>query len=450
MIKTEELKCERSEFYNELLKDKTDIFTEFGKEMYSSIYGEDNRYGAGGYYLHPLYKMVVFFNNKTKQVTKKGIGGETFALVEFSPNNYKSIRDLYAKASFEKEYIPKLIKEIVIKIKNKCKKEFKIVFSLDDEEQRFNITKHRLLSSGYFLANDFSDEDRYLAITHLLNNDNYEIKLKNFDLTFEDFQMSEQDFTEFLDKDFERFMLNGWLLNRALCYSYRLVFKLCYSLSNPEKMFNLLMSSEYDSNTSRTLRFFIADDNFRLVKFFKAKGLDYISLLKKTFDFFNDTEHQDDAYIEQIYKIFPEFICMLFKENEDVYILYSGCFYFNISVFSSFLSQYKNEFDDNIKLYIDNLIEVNGSVNGTINFTIHSEPLDIIYNNINNLDLFISQSKYDEIKALITVINCNYNRLSYSDSTEEDALVVKVLKVIMDNVTIKDGITSENSFLCKL
>ena len=43
MIKTEELKCERSEFYNELLKDKTDIFTEFGKEMYSSIYVEDNR-----------------------------------------------------------------------------------------------------------------------------------------------------------------------------------------------------------------------------------------------------------------------------------------------------------------------------------------------------------------------------------------------------------------------
>ena len=181
MIKTEELKCERSEFYNELLKDKTDIFTEFGKEMYSSIYVEDNRYGAGGYSLYPLYKMVVFFNNKTKQVTKKGIGGETFALVEFSPNNYKSIRDLYAKASFEKEYIPKLIKEIIIKIKNKCKKEFKIVFSLDDEEQRFNITKHRLLSSGYFLANDFSDEDRYLAITHFLNNDNYEIKLKNID-----------------------------------------------------------------------------------------------------------------------------------------------------------------------------------------------------------------------------------------------------------------------------
>ena len=271
-------------------------------------------------------------------------------MVEFSPNNYKSIRDLYAKASFEKEYIPKLIKEIVIKIKNKCKKEFKIVFSLDDEEQRFNITKHRLLSSGYFLANDFSDEDRYLAITHFLDNDNYEIKLKNFDLTFEDFQMSEQDFTEFLDKDFERLMLNGWLLNRALCYSYRLVFKLCYSLSNPEKMFNLLMSSEYDSNTSKTLRFFIADDNFRLVKFFKAKGLDYISLLKKTFDFFNDTEHQDDAYIEQIYKIFPEFICMLSKENEDFYILYSGCFYFNISVFSSFLSQYKNEFDGKIKL----------------------------------------------------------------------------------------------------
>ena len=66
MIKTEELKCERSEFYNELLKDKTDIFTEFGKEMYSSIYVEDNRYGAGGYSLYPLYKMVVFFNNKTK------------------------------------------------------------------------------------------------------------------------------------------------------------------------------------------------------------------------------------------------------------------------------------------------------------------------------------------------------------------------------------------------
>ena len=303
MIKTEELKCERSEFYNELLKDKTDIFTEFGKEMYSSIYVE-------GY---PLYKMVVFFNNKTKQVTKKGIGGETFALVEFSPNNYKSIRDLYAKASFEKEYIPKLIKEIIIKIKNKCKKEFKIVFSLDDEEERFNITKHRLLSSGYFLANDFSDEDRYLAIAHFLNNDNYEIKLKNFDLTFEDFQMSEQDFTEFLDKDFEGFML----MNRTLCYSYRLVFKLCYSLSNPEKMFNLLMSSEYDSNASITPIFFIADaaPYFRLVKFFKAKGLDYISLLKKTFDFFNDTEHQAYAYIEQMYKIFPEFICMLYKEK---------------------------------------------------------------------------------------------------------------------------------------
>ena len=145
MIKTGKQENERTEFYNELLKDKTDIFTEFGKEMYSSIYVE-------GY---PLYKMVVFFNNKTKQVTKKGIGGETFALVEFSPNNYKSIRDLYAKASFEKEYIPKLIKEIIIKIKNKCKKEFKIVFSLDDEEQRFNITKHWLLSSGYFLAKDF-------------------------------------------------------------------------------------------------------------------------------------------------------------------------------------------------------------------------------------------------------------------------------------------------------
>ena len=447
MIKTEELKCERSEFYNELLKDKTDIFTEFGKEMYSSIYVEDNRYGAGGYSLYPLYKMVVFFNNKTKQVTKKGIGGETFALVEFSPNNYKSIRDLYAKASFEKEYIPKLIKEIIIKIKNKCKKEFKIVFSLDDEEQRFNITKHRLLSSGYFLAKDFSDEDRYLAITHFLNNDDYEIwKLKNFDVTFENFQISKQDFIEFLDKDFESFVL----MNETLCYSYRLVFKLCYALSNPEKMFNLLMSSEYDSNTSTTPRFFIADDNFRLVKFFKAKGLDYISLLKKTFDFFNDTEHQDDAYIEQIYKIFPEFICMLSKENEDFYILYSGCFYFNISVFSSFLSQYKNEFDDKIKLYIDNLMEVKGSFVGTIDFTIHSETLDIIYNNINTLDLFISQSKYDEIQALITVINCNYNRLSYSDSTEEDALVVKVLKVIMDNVTIKDGITSENSFLCKL
>ena len=449
MIKTGKQENERSEFYNELLKDKTDIFTEFGKEMYSSIYAEDNRYGAGGYYLYPLYKMVVFFNNKTKQVTKKGIGGETFALVEFSPNNYKSIRDLYTKASFEKEYIPKLIKEIIIKIKNKCKKEFKIVFNLDDEEKRFNKTKHMLLNSGYFLAKDFNGEDRYLAITHLLNllnNDNYEIKLKNFDLTFEDFQMSEQDFTEFLDKDFEGFML----MNRTLCYSYRLVFKLCYSLSNPEKMFNLLMSSEYDSNTSTTPRFCIADDNFRLVKFFKAKGLDYISLLKKTFDFFNDTEHQADAYIEQIYKIFPEFICMLSKENEDFYILYSGCFYFNISVFSSFLSQYKNEFDDKIKLYIDNLMEVNGSVSGNINFTIHSEHLYIIYNNINNLDLFISQSKYDEIKALITVINCNYNRLSYSDSPEEDALVVKVLKVIMDNVTIKDGITSENSFLCKL
>ncbi len=436
MIKTEELKSERSEFYNELLKDKTDIFTEFGKEMYSSIYVE-------GY---PLYKMVVFFNNKTKQVTKKGIGGETFALVEFSPNNYKSIRDLYAKASFEKEYIPKLIKEIIIKIKNKCKKEFKIVFSLDDEEQRFNITKYRLLSSGYFLANDFNGEDRYLAITHFLNNDDYEIKLKNFDLTFEDFQMSEQDFTEFLDKDFEGFML----MNRTLCYSYRLVLKLCYSLSNPEKMFNLLMSSEYDSNTSTTPRFFIADDNFRLVKFFKAKGLDYISLLKKTFDFFNDTEHQADAYIEQMYKIFPEFICMLSKEKEEFYILYNGSFYFNISVFSSVVSIYKDEFDDKIKLYIDNLMEVKGSFVGTIDFTIHSETLDIIYNNINTLDLFISQSKYDEIQALITVINSNYNRLSYSDSPEEDALVVKVLKVIMDNVTIKDGITSENSFLCKL
>ena len=305
MIKTEELKCERSEFYNELLKDKTDIFTEFGKEMYSSIYVE-------GY---PLYKMVVFFNNKTKQVTKKGIGGETFALVEFSPNNYKSIRDLYAKASFEKEYIPKLIKEIIIKIKNKCKKEFKIVFSLDDEEQRFNITKHWLLSSGYFLAKDFNGEDRYLAITHFLNNDDYEIwKLKNFDVTFENFQISKQDFIEFLDKDFEGFML----MNERLCYSYRLVFKLCYSLSNPEKMFNLLMSSEYDSNASITPKFFIADEDFRLVKFFKAKGLDYISLLKKTFDFFNDTEHQADAYIEQIYKIFPEFICMLSKENEDL------------------------------------------------------------------------------------------------------------------------------------
>ena len=172
-------------------------------------------------------------------------------------------------------------------------------------------------------------------------------------------------------------------------------------------------------------------------------------LLKKAFDFFNDTEHQDDAYIEQIYKIFPEFICMLYKENEDVYILYSGCFYFNISVFSSFLTQYKNEFDDKIKLYIDNLMEVKGSFGGTIDFTIHSETLDIIYNNINTLDLFISQSKYDEIQALITVINSNYNRLSYSDSPEEDALVVKALKVIMDNVTIKDGITSENSFLCK-
>ena len=274
------------------------------------------------------------------------------------------------------------------------------------------------------------------------------MKPKNFDVTFENFQISKQDFIEFLDKDFESFVL----MNETLCYSYRLVFKLCYALSNPEKMFNLLMSSEYDSNTSTTLRFgsFIADDNFRLVKFFKAKGLDYISLLKKAFDFFNDTEHQDDAYIEQIYKIFPEFICMLYKENEDVYILYSGCFYFNISVFSSFLSHYKNEFDDKIKLYIDNLMEVNGSVSGTINFTIHSETLDIIYNNINTLDLFISQSKYDEIQALITVINSNYNRLSYSDSPEEDALVVKALKVIMDNVTIKDGITSENSFLCKL
>ena len=436
MIKTGKQENERTEFYNELLKDKTDIFTEFGKEMYSSIYVE-------GY---PLYKMVVFFNNKTKQVTKKGIGGETFALVEFSPNNYKSIRDLYAKASFEKEYIPKLIKEIIIKIKNKCKKEFKIVFSLDDEEQRFNITKHRLLISGYFLANDFSDEDRYLAITHFLNNDNYEIKLKNFDVTFENFQISKQDFIEFLDKDFEGFML----MNRTLCYSYRLVFKLCYSLSNPEKMFNLLMSSEYDSNTSTTPRFFIADDNFRLVKFFKAKGLDYISLLKKTFDFFNDTEHQDDAYIEQIYEIFPEFICMLSKEKEDFYILYNGSFYFNISVFSSVVSIYKDEFDDKIKLYIDNLMEVKGSFVGTIDFTIHSETLDIIYNNINTLDLFISQSKYDEIQALITVINSNYNRLSYSDSPEEDALVVKALKVIMDNVTIKDGITSENSFLCKL
>ena len=114
------------------------------------------------------------------------------------------------------------------------------------------------------------------------------------------------------------------------------------------------------------------------------------------------------------------------------------------------MSIYKDEFDDKIKLYIDNLMEVKGSFVGTIDFTIHSETLDIIYNNINTLDLFISQSKYDEIKALITVINCNYNRLSYSDSTEEDALVVKVLKVIMDNVTIKDGITSENSFLCKL
>ncbi len=437
MIKTEELKCERSEFYNELLKDKTDIFTEFGKEMYSSIYVE-------GY---PLYKMVVFFNNKTKQVTKKGIGGETFALVEFSPNNYKSIRDLYAKASFEKEYIPKLIKEIIIKIKNKCKKEFKIVFSLDDEEQRFNITKYRLLSSGYFLANDFNGEDRYLAITHFLNNDDYEIwKLKNFDVTFENFQISKQDFIEFLDKDFESFVL----MNETLCYSYRLVFKLCYALSNPEKMFNLLMSSEYDSNASITPKFFIADEDFRLVKFFKAKGLDYISLLKKTFDFFNDTEHQADAYIEQMYKIFPEFICMLSKEKEEFYILYNGSFYFNISVFSSLLSQYKNEFDDKIKLYIDNLMEVKGSFVGTIDFTIHSETLDIIYNNINTLDLFISQSKYDEIQALITVINSNYNRLSYSDSTEEDALVVKVLKVIMDNVTIKDGITSENSFLCKL
>ena len=438
MIKTGKQENERTEFYNELLKDKTDIFTEFGKEMYSSIYVE-------GY---PLYKMVVFFNNKTKQVTKKGIGGETFALVEFSPNNYKSIRDLYAKASFEKEYIPKLIKEIIIKIKNKCKKEFKIVFSLDDEEQRFNITKHRLLNSGYFLAKDFNGEDRYLAITYFLINDDYEMKLKNFDVTFENFQISKQDFIEFLDKDFESFVL----MNETLCYSYRLVFKLCYALSNPEKMFNLLMSSEYDSNTSTTLRFgsFIADDNFRLVKFFKAKGLDYISLLKKAFDFFNDTEHQDDAYIEQIYKIFPEFICMLYKENEDVYILYSGCFYFNISVFSSFLTQYKNEFDDKIKLYIDNLMEVKGSFGGTIDFTIHSETLDIIYNNINTLDLFISQSKYDEIQALITVINSNYNRLSYSDSPEEDALVVKALKVIMDNVTIKDGITSENSFLCKL
>jgi hypothetical protein len=437
MIKTEELKCERSEFYNELLKDKTDIFTEFGKEMYSSIYVE-------GY---PLYKMVVFFNNKTKQVTKKGIGGETFALVEFSPNNYKSIRDLYAKASFEKEYIPKLIKEIIIKIKNKCKKEFKIVFSLDDEEQRFNITKHRLLSSGYFLANDFNGEDRYLAITHFLNNDDYEIwKLKNFDVTFENFQISKQDFIEFLDKDFESFVL----MNETLCYSYRLVFKLCYSLSNPEKMFNLLMSSEYDSNASITPKFFIADEDFRLVKFFKAKGLDYISLLKKTFDFFNDTEHQAYAYIEQMYKIFPEFICMLSKEKEEFYILYNGSFYFNISVFSSVVSIYKDEFDDKIKLYIDNLMEVKGSFVGTIDFTIHSETLDIIYNNINTLDLFISQSKYDEIQALITVINSNYNRLSYSDSPEEDALVVKALKVIMDNVTIKDGITSENSFLCKL
>ena len=161
-------------------------------------------------------------------------------------------------------------------------------------------------------------------------------------------------------------------------------------------------------------------------------------------------QEEHDAYIEQIYKIFPEFICMLYKENEDVYILYSGCFYFNISVFSSFLTQYKNEFDDKIKLYIDNLMEVKGSFGGTIDFTIHSETLDIIYNNINTLDLFISQSKYDEIQALITVINSNYNRLSYSDSPEEDALVVKALKVIMDNVTIKDGITSENSFLCKL
>ena len=95
-------------------------------------------------------------------------------------------------------------------------------------------------------------------------------------------------------------------------------------------------------------------------------------------------------------------------------------------------------------------MEVKGSFGGTIDFTIHSETLDIIYNNINTLDLFISQSKYDEIQALITVINSNYNRLSYSDSPEEDALVVKALKVIMDNVTIKDGITSENSFLCKL